>query len=376
MIEILDIEVKLSSEEWALHASILLAAFILFVSARPLLGMFRDGIKVDRRVRVFRSFIVLFVVLQAVDIILLHGMSDYENAVFNLGKSILFIYFSTIFYNIASNWAVKRFGKHKKVDGNDSYIATYYSRMADIVAIILLSLITLYFLIEIWNLDNMLQTTGIFGVFFAFLALTNGIWAPDIYYGLVILNCNQLEDGDTFYMHSDKTMYIVHRINFVYTILLNVQNNHRTIIRNSRLFQGRVENLTKRASMDGLRASIDYKIGYPLESDIPVSERNAVVNDFKNRTEKMFSAAESELQKIKGTHLRSELGLEWHLDRVDDFALVYRLSYYLEVLPSTRLARKVREQLNGAQSLVNETVYKQSVLHDIHLETPMLLQRI
>lgn len=376
MFDLLGIEVKLTPEEWALHATILFVAFILFVSAHPLLGLFRDGIKVNRRVKVLRSFVVLFVILQAIDIILMHGITEYENDVFNLGKSILLIYVSTIIFNIASNWSVKRFGKSKKVDGKDSYIATYYSRMSDIVTIILLSLLTLYFLIEIWSLDNLLQTTSIFGVFFAFLALTNAIWAPDIYYGLVILNCNQLEDGDTFYMDNDKTMYIIHRINFIYTVLLNVHNNHRTVIRNSRLFEGRIENLTKRASMDGLRSSIDYKIGYPLQGDIPIAERKAAVEAFKKGINKMFSAAETEIKKSNSAYLRGDLGLEWCLNRVDDYALVYRLSYYLEVLPSTRLARKVREQINGAQSLVNEIVYEQSVLHDVHLETPMLIQRV
>ena len=376
MIELFDIQVKLTPEEWILHATILFVAFLLFVSARPLLGLFRHRVNNSRRIKVLRSFITLFVVLQVIDVVLMHGIAEYENDVFNLGKSILLVYFSIILFDIASNWSVKRFGKHKKVDGKNSYIATYYSRMSDIVIIILLSLLTLYFLIEIWSLDNLLQTTSIFGVFFAFLALTNAIWAPDIYYGLVILNCNQLEDGDTFYMHNDKTMYIIHRINFIYTVLLNVHNNHRTVIRNSRLFQGRVENLTKRASLDGLRSSIDYKIGYPLDTDTPIAERAAAVESFKKRVNKMFSAAEMEVKESKGTHLRCDLGLEWHLDRVDDYALVYRLSYYLKVLPSTRLARKVREHINGTQSLVNEIVYKQSILHDVHLETPILIQKV
>ena len=98
--------------------------------------------------------------------------------------------------------------------------------------------------------------------------LFRSIWAPDLFHGMVILNSKMLEDGDVVQFSENGDEYIINRVTFIYTILLDVRNNHRTLIKNSKLLESKVDNLSKKASTDGLRMKLSYKIGYPKKCDI------------------------------------------------------------------------------------------------------------
>ena len=63
---------------------------------------------------------------------------------------------------------------------------------------------------KLWGYDSLLETPGVFGVVVAFLAITNGIWAPALYYGLVVLSSNMLEDDDVVtFENNAESIYIL-----------------------------------------------------------------------------------------------------------------------------------------------------------------------
>lgn len=361
--------------QWVHHGVVFAVAVFLFLAAKPLLGLWHSDEEIRKRVRAFRTVIFVFWILQGLDIILFHSYEPYENNLFRLGKSIAVIYACSALYNFATHWTVRRYGDCKKVDGDKLYVASYSSRMADVFALIIFGLISLYCLIQIWELSEILKATGFLGIIFVFLALTNAIWAPDVYFGLVVLNSKQLDIGDTFYMDNDETPYILFRINFIYTVLLDVSNNHRTVVRNSLLFKGRLDNLTKRAAVQGLRRTLDYKIGYPDLVSLEIPSRKSELDIFLKKVESMFTAASDEVINLKNERLRRNAALEWNLYELGDHAIVFRLSYYLEPLPSTQLAQKIRQHLFQPHSIVNNAVYRQSILYGIRLETPVMIQQ-
>jgi len=222
-------------------------------------------------------------------------------------------------------------------------------------------------IIDIWDFDSLLQTTGIFGIIAAFLALTNQIWAPDMFYGMVILNSKMLEDGDVIQFGQEKDEFIISKVTFIYTILLDVRNNHRTLIKNSKLVDSKIDNLTKKASADGLRMKLSYKIGYPKKDDL---------SDFKKSVREMFAEVNEKAIEDKDIKINENVKFECYLHETGDYALQYDLYYYLDTLPNTKVTKTVRSYLLKTTNLINEEVYNTSVKHNIDLSTPVLYHKI
>lgn len=360
----------LSPQQIAMHLGIIGVGFILFIFARRLLGAFYVDKHVELKVLTLRSLIVLFFVLQIVDIIFHHAFGEYENILFKLGLSITTIYFGMVISQVVGNAMRRRFGKKREVDNKDHYLDTYSSRLANIFCIVGLTLFSIYCLIKIWELDSLLETTGFFGLVFAFLAFTNAIWAPDIYYGMVILNSEIIDDGDTIRLNGD--LYIINRVTFVYTILLNLAENNRTLIRNSKLLLDKIENLTRLASSDGLREKLVYKVGYPPIETLPPEERERALDEFLKRIDKMFAAIEKAGQHST-LQINSKQPFKWFLSRTGDYALEFTLVYSLKPLPVTRIAKNIRQHIEGTRYAINELVYRQSIFHNVNLSTPIVV---
>ena len=213
----------------------------------------------------------------------------------------------------------------------------------------------------------MLQTTGIFGIAAAFLALTNQIWAPDMFFGMVILNSKMLEDGDVIQFGESSDEYIINKVTLIYTILLDVRNNHRTLIKNSKLVDARIDNLSKKASTDGLRMKLSYKIGYPPKENI---------EGFKKQINEMFAEVNTYAIKDEDIKINENIAFEWYLHETGDYALEYDLFYYIDALPNTKVTRTVRSYLLKTPNLLNEAVYTASLHHNIDLSTPILHQGV
>lgn len=356
-----------SDAELGIHLLILVINLLLLLFSKQIVSLFKVKSDNDFQLSIFRTLNILFLFFHILDFVLINLHRDYQNIFSRLALTLLVIYMGVFFFSFLSYLSRKKFGVKKIFDDNVSYIDTYNSRLIDLMILAFISISSLYIIIDIWDFDSLLQTTGIFGILAAFLALTNQIWAPDMFYGMVILNSKMLEDGDVIQFGDEKDEFIINKVTFIYTILLDVRNNHRTLIKNSKLVDSKIDNLTKKASADGLRMKLSYKIGYPKKDDL---------STFKKSVREMFAEVNERAVENESIKINSNVNFECYLHETGDYALQYDLFYYLDTLPNTKVTKTVRSYLLKTSNLINEEVYNTSVKYNIDLSTPVLYQKI
>ena len=357
------------------HALVALLNILLILAAGPISKAFNDGRNTDFQQGLLRVMAYMLLILTVADLILVWLLPGYHQFFIRLGLSLVPVYGAIFAFNVISHFIRQRFGLERKIDDKLVYLDTYNSRLMELFAVVVLVMVVIYALIKIWGLDSLLETTGIFGLIFAFMALTNQIWAPDIYYGMVILNSDMMSDGDTVRLEGDSNVYIINKVTFIYTILLNIQNNHRSLIRNSKLINLMVENLTKRASIDGLREALHYNIGYPDIQASDPEERAAELQKFRRRIETMFNNVSEALGDNEQNRINANCEFEWALTSAGDYALTYTLWYYLEAIPNTKVTRTVRQHLLGTRFMINQKVFEESIIQGVDLSTPILVNQ-
>ena len=293
----------LKQNDFTIHAVSIACCILLYLLTFVIFKKNHHKVSFGLETKTMRIAILVYGGLQLIDLLLIGEYPLFSQILVQLGQSFLTIYVMIVIYHFWNEWTDRRFGTEKQVDGKKGYAATYNSRLADITGVVVLTLFTIYFLIEIWNLNSLLETTSFLGIIFAFLALTNGIWAPDIYYGIIILNSKLLSDGDTIQLGDDPDLYMINRVTFVYTVLINVKNNHLSMIRNSQLINHRIENLTRRSSSKGLRLQLIYKVGYPDFSEVSDKNREAAWSHYINRVDKMFSQVQEKIYESDKVHV-------------------------------------------------------------------------
>ena len=185
-----------SDTEFGLHLLVLIINLLLLVFSKPIVSLFRKNRENDFQLSIFRTLNILFLFFHLLDFVLIVFHKDYQNVFSRMAWMLVTIYLGVFFFSFLSYLSRRKFGIQKKFDDKISYIDTYNSRLVDLIILVAISIISLYVIIDIWDFDSLLQTTGIFGITAAFLALTNQIWAPDMFYGMVILNSKMLEDGE------------------------------------------------------------------------------------------------------------------------------------------------------------------------------------
>lgn len=352
---------------------------VILVFAEKLLGAINRTRNMKVQARVLRIAALVFLVLHVLDIVLVQSLPGYQNYFIRIALSIAILFGCLVAFNILSFFSRHKFGEEKVIDGEAVYFDSYNSRLVDIVGSVFIVLIAIYLVILSWDMDSLLQTTGFIGLVFAFLALTNAIWAPDIYYGLVILNSAMLEDGDLVQIEGSSGEYIINRVSFIHTSLLDVRNNHRVIVRNSKLINSRVDNLSKRASADGLRRELRFNVGYPpvRRTEGPQAERESRNNfrELRRRVQQMFDQARLIVDEDSEAKINHNMPFEISLNHSGDFALTYTLAYYLEAIPSTKVTRTVRQYLVYTANRIEEAVNEAAVDCGVSLATPLLVDQ-
>jgi hypothetical protein len=230
---------------------------------------------------------------------------------------------------------------------------------------------SIYALIVIWGANSLLETTGIFGIIFAFLAFTSSVWAPDIISGLIILNTQMLEDGDVVVVDGYSDEYIINKVSFIYIILYDIRNNHRTLVKNSRFIQSKIDNLSRIASTDGIRKRLVYHIGYP-QFEGNSEQRLEALKQFKSRIEKLFQRAFESACEDNEIKINRNKPFESALTNTGNYALEYSVWFYLERIPNSKITATIRRHLMGTIYRVNEAIYTASVVEGIDLSTPDL----
>ena len=363
---------ELSNTEWLAHAAIFAVNIILFSFARPLVNFVDSGKEndSDARIKILRALNLLVMVLQAINILMLGASSDYENYFINAGLTLMAIYAGLLTYSISSYFLRKKFGTEKEFDDSIVFIETYSSRLVDLMLLVLIVIATIYFMILIWGANSLLETTGIFGIIAAFLAFTSNIWAPDIISGLIILNTQMLEDGDVIVIDGYKDEYIINKVTFIYVILYDIRNNHRTLIRNSRFIQSKIDNLSRVASTEGIRKKLVYHIGYPDTDKATAEERQETLNQFNQKIDNVFTRAYEACCDNEDIKINGSKAFEWALTNTGNYALEYTVWVYLARIPNTKVTATIRKHLMRTMHRVNAAIFNAAVVANIDLSTP------
>ena len=378
--QLVEFLLSLNTEERPIvvHALVFAINLVIIFFSESFLALFNKGKSVSVQARILRAGAIVFLILHIIDVLLVTTFPAYQNYFIRIGLSLATVFGCLLLFNIVSYFSRQKFGYQKTIDNETVYLDSYNSRLLDLFVSVFVILVAVYCVVNIWKLEGLLQTTGLLGIIFGFLALTSSIWAPDIYYGLVILNSNMLEDGDVIKLVGYEDELIISRVSFIYTILLDVRNNHRVLLRNSQLVQNRVDNLSKRASAEGLRHAMEFNIGFPaLASKIEEERKNSngaeQYEAYRGRIKTMFEYAFELVSDNKDAKINHNMPFEVALSQTGDYALTFRLNYYLEALPNTKVTKTIRQYLVRTPNLIQEAVNQAALEYRVSLATPLLV---
>jgi len=245
---------------------------------------------------------------------------------FNILAVLAIIYFSYLAMHLAHAFLVRQYGKEREINGKKRFSSTYQTRLLSIFSSIFIGIIALLSIIRLLGFDSVLEAGGVLGIIGVFLALTSSIWAPDIFHGLIILNSDMFSEGDVIQFNDgDKIYGLVYKTKVFHTVILNIPNNHRIMIKNSKLRDFTVHNLSKFASAKGLRESLNFKIGYDVSAD-----------KVKNLFETVYERAKNDAS----VEIEEQYELEFGINNTGDHAIEWVFYYYTKEVEKLILTRQ------------------------------------
>ncbi len=257
------------------------------------------------------------------------------------------IYILYLLYEVVSYLITRHFGEARTVGDEQQFSDTYSSRALTLLAGIVLFVIGLILCVRILGFDSLLEAGGVLGVVGVFLALTQASWAPDIISGLVILNSRMAEEGDVIQLGEDDSLIgVVFKTKMFHTEILNLANNHRFMVKNSKLRDYNLHNLSKFASARGLRECLEFNIDYAVPA-----------KTVRTMFESVYEQAVDDNLQVNESYA-PEIGLL----KAGDYAVTWGFFYYIKEV------RQVLSTRHEMQELVLEKAKEQG----ISLATPML----
>ncbi len=220
---------------------------------------------------------------------------------------------------------IRRYGKVREIKGETKRVETYNTRLLNIFTQVFVFVIVLISVVRLLGFDTLLEAGGVIGFVGVFLALTNAVWAPDMFSGLIILNSDMIAEGDVVKFNDGSEIYgTVYKTKVFHTEILDLIGNHRVMVKNSNLRNYTVHNLSKFASAKGLRQQLCFKIGY-------MEEAEQVLKMLRTACDKAIASKEVEIQK------HTEMEIE--VNDTGDHAVEWVVSFYtkkVDQLPRLR----------------------------------------
>ena len=304
-----------------------------------------DTSGVKRKVMIFRALNLLFMI--SYGYYRFFQDKESKSLILHILAVLSIIYFAYLAMHLAHLFLVRQYGKEREVQGKKRYVSSYQTRLLSFFSSISIGILALISIIRLLGFDSVLEAGGVIGLIGVFLALTSSIWAPDIFHGLIILNSDMLSEGDVILFNNNEQIYgLVYKTKIFHTVILNIVNNHRIMIRNSKLRGFTVHNLSKFASARGLRESLKFKIGY----DVSTSQ----VKD-------LFEAVYMLAKKNSGIAIEDQYDLEYGVTDTGDHAIEWQFYYY------TKDVEKLMVTRQHLLALMLETAIEK----DISLATPL-----
>ncbi|HED32660.1 MAG TPA: mechanosensitive ion channel family protein [Gammaproteobacteria bacterium] len=322
---------------------------LLMVSAKWILQFFQaegtDKPSFLLKVQSFRALNLLILLTYGYNYIYL--VSEQSGPGLKLVSIWVIIYLSYLIKQIFSYWVRKKYGKLREINGTPRSIETYTSRLLSLLSGVVIFVIALISIIDVLEFNNLLQAGGVIGVIGVFLALTQNAWAPDIISGLIFLNSGMIEEGDVIELDDNGSIIgVVFKTKMFHTEILNLVNNHRIMLKNARLREFTIQNLSKFASAKGLREKLCFKIDYSVSSD---------------RVRQMFSAAEKNIRLDSRVDFGEDQSFEVGVQSTGDHAVEWGVYYYTKDVKSLITIRQV----------MRESILKTADEFGISLATPI-----
>lgn len=251
----------------AIDYSVIIVNVLLIAFARPLLKRYTaESVPTSTfafRVNLLRGLNLV--------ILLVYSYEDfYKPAAENSGglkllSTIVILYLCYLSNFLSQHYIQKLYGKTRVINDKTLYIETYQTRLLSILAAIFITIIGIISIVKQLGFDSLLEAGGVLGFIGVMLALTQASWAPDIISGLIFLNSSLFEEGDIVEIDNG-IIGRLYKTKLFHTEILNMTNNHRIMIRNSKLRDNVIHNLSKFASPKGLRECLSFKIGYDVDA--------------------------------------------------------------------------------------------------------------
>ncbi len=349
-----------------INLSLFTLNLILFLNAQKVVTYLNHGEENLTKTKMFKGFNILFLITHLMDLI----FSDYAQTIIHVGYSLITFYLAFIAYEGASWFNRVKFGSKKKEpkdkpDNNEPsvYDDNYNTKINNIFIFLSIFAITLVTILNQWNMESALEQKGVLGIILAALVFTSNLWFPNIFKGLSLMNSNRVGKDDV--VRINKKIFIVYDMSLQYTTLHDVMSNKRVILENSIFSSNQIANLSKRASSEGYRDYIDFKIAYPSQDITTELEYDKHINKWK----KIFEETYAKLDDNKSLKIRPMYDLK--LIEPGDFALTWRFSFYYEEFGKMNSTGAIRRVLASKYELL-EIIQKKAHIKGISLSTPVL----
>lgn len=321
-------------------------SILLFVLARPILSWLKPSSELGTQISMMRILSFLIVVGVIINAWLFKEAAWATSVIY----SLIVIYFAILGAQIINFLIRRRFGKARTSNDKTTYSDTYASRGLSLIATGTIGVIALVSCLRILGLDSLLEAGGAIGIIGLILAMTQASWAPDIISGLIILNSRFCEDGDViqFNMNGENIIASVFKTKIFHTEVLDLKNNHRIMVRNAKLRDFGVQNLSRFASARGLREVLYFNIDYQHSEEEVTS---------------MIKRAFAKIDESEGAR-EEQYEPEIRVHDTGDYAVTWAVYYYIKDV----------KRLLSIRQLFRRYILAESMRSGISLATPILQQ--
>ena len=303
----------------------------------------------QNKLKIFRATCFLIIVVLLLNQFI---FTNIESGVTTKLVGVIMVIFSGYWATQILQFLIRRqYGNIREIAGEKVVSESYNSRFLSLLVAAFVFVFALIGVVQLLGFNSLLEASGFIGVIGVVLALTQGAWAPDIISGLIILNSNLVEEGDVIQVGGDEFTARVYRTRLFHTELLDMVNNSRVLIKNAKLRESFIHNLSKFASVRGFRQGLTFKIGY----DTPPEAVKAMMQ------EAYAAAINDDAIPVESGH-----ELEIRVGDTGDYAIEWCVYYYTKDMKSVIKTKQ----------LFTEKVLNQSLKSGISLATPDLYQLV
>lgn len=322
----------------------IITSLVLFFAAKPICHWLNHDDGLTTRISMMRILNFLIITAVLANVFVLNNNAWLSK----ITQSLIVVYFAVLFTQIINFFIRQRFGKKRTTNDKVNISDTYSSRGLSLVVAAVMTVIAIVSCLRILGLNSLLEAGGAVGIIGLFLAMTQASWAPDIISGLIILNSRLCEEGDViqFTMDGERIVASIFRTKLFHTECLDLANNHRLMVRNAKLRDQGLQNLSRFASAKGLREALFFNIDYQHSED-----------EVRGMMERAFA----EIDKSEALR-EQQYAPEIMVHDTGDYAVTWAVYYYI---------KDVRSLLRIKQ-VFRSYILKESHRSNISLATPML----